>query len=420
MTHRYRTVGAAAKPSPQRLSGLCRGLSARRGDGGVRPEEGVLSVTVDEFSETWSAAPLHLHRGSNDPCHPPVFAMSNQASTQPSSSTSTPPTTGSTGAAVSPAPLSCVGPNIRPSSMEILDALGRVGAAAPEHLLAMLRRCHPDALPLNDVLLEEGRLAKMAKAGLVDLRYVTNTDSSLAVYDCEVVWLTDAGRRRAAQSKDARAMQLRRIAALSPDLVTPSGVEWIFFERLHATVMSHWAEAKHVRAWLRECERHGLLRLHRTRPDRLVPAASLIKEGREWLDERMPGALDGVPQLRRPAEYVMTHHLQAVRSAVWMISAHSPHPDPLYLEGDSDLRAQGQRGHRSKRRQHHEPVADVRLHVQVATKPVVWDAEVIGAYTAAQIHAKYRSLQPGTVYFATNDSVADRVAQLGHPRPRVI
>jgi len=215
-------------------------------------------------------------------------------------------------------------------------------------------------------------------------------------------------------------MLLRRIAELPPDLVTPGGVGWIFFERLHATVMSHWAEAKHVRAWVRACVRDGLLGLQRTRRDQLVPVASLTNEGRAWLDARVPGALDGVPQLRRPAEYVMVHHLQAVRAAVWMISAHRAHPDPLYVEGDVDLRVQGQRGRRSKRQKHYEPVADVRLHVQVAGQVSSWDVEVIGAYTATQIHAKYHSLRPGTTYFATTHAVADRVAQLGHPRPRVI
>lgn len=330
------------------------------------------------------------------------------------------PTSAPNSSKPSPAPLPRVGPTVRPSSVEILDALGRVGAAAPEHLVAMLRRCHPDAVPLNDALLEEGRLQSMAKEGLVDLRRITNTDAGLAVYDREILWLTDAGRNRADHARDQRATLLRRIGQLPPDLVSPNGVAYIFLESVHATVLSHWGKAKHVRAWLRACERDGLLTLRRTRRDRLVPVASLTAAGRKWLDERVPGALDGVPLLRRPAEYVMVHHLQAVRAAVWMISAQHPHPDPLYVEGDVDLRAQGQRGRRSKRRQHYEPVADVKLHVQRAGQVSSWDVEVIGAYTAAQIGAKYSALKPGTVYFATTDAVADRVAQLGHPRPRVI
>lgn len=315
-----------------------------------------------------------------------------------------------------PTPLVACSDDTAITQASILEVLGRVGAGAPEHVLALLRRCHPDSVAYGAVLAWQQRLLAMSRQGLVHLAWCAVPEGGLRYYDRTLVRLTEAGRGRGARGGDKRAWLLGTIAHLSPDV----GNDWLLEETIREAAFSHWSDGKHVRQWLKGGVAKGLLEIRPTRLAHRVPVLSLTRQGRAWLEQRAPGALAHVPRLARPAEAVMVHHLHMLRAAAWMLAASADDRALLFIQSDCDLAATVKGGRRSRRGDRYDKVPDGRMHMMVGGRRVTWDIEVIGNYRPGEIQQKYTALPKHTTYVAISDAVADRVAALRFPRPRVI
>jgi hypothetical protein len=296
----------------------------------------------------------------------------------------------------------------------ILHGFARVGAAAPEQVLALLLRRHPDEVDLATVVGWQERLVAMSREGLVDLSWCAAPAGPLRHFDRILVRLTEAGRARAADGKDTRSWRLGIIADHAKD------GSWLLEESVRQLAFSDWAKAKHVRGWLKNAAHQGLVEIRATREAHRIPVFSLGKRGRTVLEQQVPPATAHVPRLARPAEAVMAHHLHMVRAAAWMMAASPPDRVFLYLESDADLASHSKRRRRSRRGDRYPNLPDGRIYLVKQNRWVTWDIEVIGNYTPDEIRGKYAALPKHTTYTAISDAVAERVVALGLPRPEVV
>ena len=300
------------------------------------------------------------------------------------------------------------------TQISMLYGLARIGAAVPEHILAFLLRCHPDAVGLATVLVWQERLLAMAREGLVELSWCAVPAGRLRYFDRTLARLTEAGRARAADGTDKRSWRLGIIGEHTRD------GSWLLEEAVRQVAFADWAEAKHVRQWLKTAAGQGLVEIRPTRLAHRAPVFSMTPKGRDKLEQEVPGATAHVPQLARPAEAVMVHHLHMLRAAAWMMAVSPPDRALLYIQSDADLASAAKRGRRSRQGDHYPAVPDGRIHLVKVDRWVIWDVEVIGNYKADDIREKYRVLPKRTTFVAISNAVADRVSALGLPRPEVV